>query len=129
EQVIVKTLASFLNGRGGTLLIGVNDHAQVIGLEGDYATLGKRPDRDGYQQFLVQLTSNHLGKNVCAGLSITFAPVQGKEICVVRASGSGAPVYVEAQGQSRLFVRLGNTSQELTGRQAVEYVQSHWPKA
>ena len=121
-------LASFLNSRGGTLLIGVNDQAQVVGLEGDYATLGKRPDRDGYQQFLVQLISNSLGKNVCADLSITFAPVQAKEICVVRASTSALPVYLEEQGQSKLFVRVGNTSRELTGRQAVEYVQSHWPK-
>lgn len=128
EQVIVKTLASFLNGRGGTLLIGVDDQAQVLGLEADYATLGKRPDRDGYQQFLVQLVSGSLGKNTCADLSISFAPVQAKEICLVRASASASAVYMEDQGQSKLFVRLGNTSQELTGRQAVEYVRSHWPK-
>jgi hypothetical protein len=128
ERVIVKTLASFLNGRGGTLLIGVGDKAQILGLEADYATLGKRPDRDGYQQFLVQLVSGSLGKNVCADLSISFLPVQAKEICVVQARASASPVYLEDQGQSKLLVRLGNTSQELTGRVAIEYVQSRWPK-
>ena len=54
EQVIVKTLAAFLNAKGGILLIGVDDSGGIPGLERDYATLGKRPDRDGYQQFLVQ---------------------------------------------------------------------------
>jgi hypothetical protein len=127
EQVIVKTLASFLNGRGGTLLIGVDDSGAVLGLETDYGTLGKRPDRDGYQQFLVQLVSGALGKNVCADLSISFHPVQGKEICLIRSTASAAPVYLDDQGQSKLFVRLGNTSQELTGRHAVSYVQSRWP--
>jgi hypothetical protein len=128
EQVIVKTLASFLNSRGGTLLIGVDDNANVVGLEADYATLGRRPDRDGYQQFLVQLVSGTLGKNVCADLSISFLPVQAKEICVVQARASASAVYLDDQGQSKLLVRLGNTSQELTGRQAVEYVQSRWPR-
>jgi len=128
EQVIAKTIASFLNGRGGTLLIGVDDHAKVVGLDADYATLGKRPDRDGYQQFLIQLASGALGKNICADLSISFAPIQAKEICLVRASPSASPVYLQDQSQSKLFVRLGNTSQEITGRQAIEYVQSHWPK-
>lgn len=127
EQVIVKTLASFLNARGGTLLIGVEDSAQVCGLEADYATLGKRPDRDGYQQFIIQLVSSSLGKNACADLSVSFFPAQAKEICVIRASASAAPIYLDDQGHSKLFVRLGNTSQELTGRQAVEYVQSRWP--
>jgi hypothetical protein len=126
EQVIVKTIASFLNAKGGTLLIGVDDDAQVIGLEADYATLGKRPDRDGYQQFLVQLVSNALGKGACVDLAISFHPVQGKEICLVRASAARSPVYLDEQGQSKLFVRVGNTSQELTGRHAVEYVQNHW---
>jgi predicted HTH transcriptional regulator len=127
EQVIVKTLASFLNGRGGSLLIGVDDHAKVVGLDADYATLGKRPDRDGYQQFLVQLVAGALGKNICADLSISFTPIQANEICLVRVSPSASPVYLQDQGQSRLIVRLG-TSQEITGRQAIEYVQSHWPK-
>jgi predicted HTH transcriptional regulator len=127
EQVIVKTLASFLNGKGGTLLIGVDDGGAVLGLETDYGTLGKRPDRDGYQQFLVQLVSGTLGKNICADLSISFHPVQGKEICLIRSSASASPVYLDDQGQSKLFVRLGNTSQELTGRHAVDYVRSRWP--
>src|SRR5262245_36388787 len=127
EQVIVKTLASFLNGKGGTFLIGVDDAGAVLGLETDYGTLGKRPDRDGYLQFLVQLVSGTLGKNICADLSISFHPVQGKEICLIRSSASASPVYLDDQGQSKLFVRLGNTSQELTGRHAVDYVHSRWP--
>lgn len=49
EATIVKTVAGFLNGKGGVLLIGVNDDGDVLGLESDYRTLGKRPDRDAFE--------------------------------------------------------------------------------
>jgi hypothetical protein len=129
EFAITKTLAAFLNNRGGQLIIGVEDNGAVEGLESDYATLGKRPDRDGYQQFLVQLISATLGKNVVADLAIEFLPHKGKEVCIVQASKSPSPVYVVDQGNTKLYVRAGNTSRELVGKEAIEYVRSRWPSA
>ena len=41
EEIVLKTIAGFLNGDGGTLLIGVTDDKQIIGLENDYKTLKK----------------------------------------------------------------------------------------
>jgi predicted HTH transcriptional regulator len=43
EVVIVKTIAGFLNGNGGILVIGVNDDGEVLGLEPDYKTLNIAP--------------------------------------------------------------------------------------
>jgi predicted HTH transcriptional regulator len=128
EQMVVKAIAAFLNAKGGALLIGVDDSGDVLGLESDYSTLGKRPDRDGYQQFLVNLIANALGKNACASLAISFHPLQAKEICLVRVSASVKPVYVEESGVSKLYVRLGNTSREIGGPEANEYVRTRWPK-
>ena len=39
ENAVLKTLAGFMNGQGGTLLIGVDDSGEVLGLEKDYETL------------------------------------------------------------------------------------------
>ena len=39
EQMVVKTLAGFLNALGGTLLIGIDDDEAIVGLAADYATL------------------------------------------------------------------------------------------
>ncbi len=44
EQVIVKTVAGFLNTEGGTLLIGVDDGGIIVGLQHDYQTLGKKAE-------------------------------------------------------------------------------------
>ena len=54
EQVVVKTIAGFLNSTGGTLLVGVDDAGNPVGLQSDYVTLRKK-DRDGFRAFLVQL--------------------------------------------------------------------------
>ncbi len=108
ESVIAKTITGFLNAKGGTLLIGVGDDGKVVGLEPDYKTLAKRPDRDGYQQFLVNLVSDAMGKDQCANLAISFHPVDGKEVCAIRASASARPVYVKDNQQTRFYLRTGN---------------------
>jgi Putative DNA-binding domain len=67
EHVIVKTIAGFMNAEGGTLLIGVDDKGQVVGLEADYQTLGKQ-NRDGYEPFLAQLLDTNLSGAALAWL-------------------------------------------------------------
>ena len=48
QKAAAKTLAAFLNGQGGTLLIGLADHGQVLGLEPDLQTLHSKPNLDGF---------------------------------------------------------------------------------
>ncbi len=128
ETVIAKTLAGFLNRNGGALVIGIDDEGTVLGLEPDYHTLGKRPDRDGYQQFLVNLISSTMGREVCASLSISFHPADGKEVCLVEAAASPKPVYVEEGAATKFYLRTGNTTQELSTRQSVEYIATRWKR-
>ena len=59
EQVILKTVAAFLNSDGGTLLLGVSDDGSVLGLEHDYQTL-KKQNADGYELFLGELVVDPL---------------------------------------------------------------------
>ena len=128
EAVVVKTLAGFLNSNGGALLLGVDDQGHVVGLEADYCTLSGRPDRDGYQQFLVNLVSGSLGKEVSAAcVSFLFSVVGSQEICLIRVKASSRPVYVRDGQQTQLYVRSGNTTQQLNSQQTVEYVRAHWP--
>lgn len=128
EAVVVKTVGGFMNARGGQLLIGVADDGSVVGLEADYKTLGKRPDRDGYQQFLVNLLSSALGKEACARLRISFRPVRGLEVCLVEVDRSPKPVFHEDGQNSRFYVRMASTTQVLNAREAVGYIKSQWPE-
>lgn len=127
ELVIAKSLAGFLNSNGGTLLIGVDDAGIILGLEQDFKTLGKRPDRDGYQQMLVNLVSSSMGKEACSYLSISFHPIDGKEVCMVAVEQSPKPIYVSDSGATRFYIRTGNTTQELSTKDTVEYIRNRWP--
>jgi hypothetical protein len=128
EIAIVKSVSGFLNGKGGVLLIGVDDAGLVIGLEPDYKTLTKRPDRDGYGQFLVTLLSAALGKDVCASISISFQSIEEKDVCCIRVQRNASPVYIEDGQHTRFYVRVGNTTQELTTKESVAYIGTHWSK-
>jgi hypothetical protein len=54
EDVIVKTVAAFANVDGGTLIIGVSDGGEILGLAQDLQTL-KEPDRDHFELHLRNL--------------------------------------------------------------------------
>ena len=127
ETVICKTVAGLSNGKGGTLLIGVDDNGKVLGLVPDYTTLSKRQDCDGYQQFLVNLLSTSLGKEACANLSISFASVEGKDVLIIKVPKGTRPVYVADGQHTKFYLRTGNTTQELTTKESIEYVNSRWP--
>ena len=45
---VIKTIAAFMNTGGGTLLIGVNDRGDPVGIEPDYPHV-KGADRDGWE--------------------------------------------------------------------------------
>jgi hypothetical protein len=128
ESVIVKSTAGILNAKGGVLLIGVDDKGVAIGLQQDYGTLSTRPNRDGYEQLLRNLFSVSFGKDVSASLSISFQEIAGQDICIVQIPRSSKPVYVADGSRERLFLRIGNTTQELNTRESVAYVKGRWPK-
>jgi hypothetical protein len=127
EFVIAKTVAGFLNAGGGVVVLGVADDGTVVGLEKDYQTLGKRPDRDGYQQFLVTLISKTVGKVACSAIKFEFSTHNERDICIIRCSPSLKPVYVG--DEARFYVRIGNTTQELNPKDAEDYLARHWRSA
>lgn len=44
EDVILKSIAAFANREGGTLLIGVSDEGEILGIEHDCTTLAGTKD-------------------------------------------------------------------------------------
>jgi Putative DNA-binding domain len=48
EIEVLKTIAAFLNSRGGILLVGIKDDGTACGIESDYPLLSTRQDSDGW---------------------------------------------------------------------------------
>jgi hypothetical protein len=126
EFVILKSIAGLMNGKGGTLLIGVGPDGKILGLENDYGTFSKDPNRDGFEQKLTHLLANHLGKEFVPFVSTSFGTVDGKDVCRIRVEPSSKPVYVEQGDQFKFYVRLGNTTQPMNPKEMTQYVSMHW---
>lgn len=128
ETVVAKTVAAFLNARGGTLLLGVDDSGALIGLDPDYETL-RQPDADRFELFLRDLWRTRLGTNAAALPRLDFAPASDGEgeVCRVSVPPSPRPVYLAgAKGKDgrELWVRAGNSTQRLEVDDAVTNVPS-----
>ena len=128
EDVVIKTVAAFANAEGGTLLIGVGKDGAVLGLENDYASL--EADRDMFEIHLRNLLNERFGTAFVSNmLAISFAAVSGIEICRVDIKRSKETVVVrvkDASGQmmERLYVRSGNSSQEIPLAQVESFLKN-----
>ncbi len=127
EDVVLKTIAAFANGQGGTLLIGVRDDGEILGLEGDYHSLGQA-DRDKYELHLRNLLNKTFGTAFVTGrVRITFPEFGDLEICQVDVKPASKPIIVtlkdkNGQPQEKFYVRSGNSSQEISLAEMHSYV-------
>lgn len=127
ENVIMKTLAGFMNSDGGTLLIGVDDDKNIIGLKQDYETL-KRKDNDGYEQAIISTIANQLGTPACKQVHLNFHTVDDKEVCKITVMASPKPVYAKIDKGSRFYIRTGSGTREMDIDEAVDYINRRYGK-
>lgn len=121
EAVIVRSIAGFLNAEGGTLLIGVADDGEVLGLERDFETLRSK-GRDGFERFLLDQVAQRLGADTCPLVHVLFHRVGDRDICRVTVEPAPRPVFLRDGGGSHLFVRTGNATRELDAEEALRHV-------
>lgn len=126
ENVVLKTLTGFLNSHiGGTLLIGVRDDGEILGLEKDYQTL-KKPNQDGFEQTLMTAISTQLGADLCSYVHILFHVIDAKDVCRVIISPAARPVFLNQGNTPKFFVRTGGGTRDLNIPEALEYVAGRW---
>lgn len=129
SRMSARAIASFLNTRGGTLLIGVADDRTVSGVDADIQAFAAQ-GRDGvdlFQQTLANEVRERLGAAVAGQLDIRLLQVTGRWVCVVRVPPSARPVFmVTGREQRELIVRSGTTTHSLDIEQAHDYIQSRW---
>ena len=130
EHIILKTVCGFLNAEGGTLLIGVEDAGQVLGLDNDFGTLSKA-NVDGYELFLRQLLDGGLTQTTAATVRVRFETLDGRQVCAVSVAASGKPVFAKPPKGSptnagEFWVRTGNATKQLHGDDLLDYKSQHW---
>ena len=101
---------------GGSLLIGVSDSGEVVGIEHDFQTLRSKPNRDGWELAFTQAMANHLGEDAAAG---TIAPLRGDGQA---AQSLLCGVHLDRSPPGLRMARRGNSSR------ASETRPAHFPR-
>jgi len=150
ERMVLKTIVAFLNADGGTLLIGVNDIGEILGLERDFKTLPKK-NRDGFENHLSMLVKTMIGLPFSKYIHIKFEKinphtnfsivknnggvedddkvgvrVNGLEVCLVFVGESHKPAYLKFDQKEDFFVRVGNSTQPFSMSETQEHIKTKW---
>lgn len=122
EHALVRGIAGFLNHRGGSLLVGVSDSGEIVGLESDYRTL-KQKNRDGFEQFVMSVVKRRLGGQACEFVHPAFVRMGRVDLCRVIVEPCERPVYFADDDGARYYLRTGNATRELDVQEAVEHIR------
>lgn len=118
---VLKTIAGFLNAKGGTLLIGVADDGSVIGLAADAFA-----SEDKMGLHLVNLIRDRIGDVFLPYIHPHFEDHDGTRILAVRCEAGPKPAFAKDGQQQKFFVRGGNATTELTGGSVTDYVKQRF---
>lgn len=125
EKAAMRTIASFLNVEGGSLLLGVADNKTVAGLEQDYQSL-PRQDRDGFENHFNHIFNSMLGPRFRPFVKLNFEKINNRDVCLVQIGPSDSPVYLKANSAEEFFIRTGNAVAALAMSEAQDYIKSRW---
>ncbi len=131
EEVILKTIAAFSNAEGGTLIMGVSDDQEIIGLEYDYKSL-KNGTKDEFELHLRNLTNQAYGVDFSStNIDVQFPIVDDTEICVIEIKPWHKPLYTtmtdtNGNKKQKFYLRSGNSSPDLPISEVAEYVATRF---
>ena len=124
---VIKSIVGFMNANGGTLVIGVSDVHEVIGMDLDYKSNWKG-NKDGFSMdFRNSLEEAITLINYNKYIDLGFASIDGKEICIVKVEKGLEPIFLKKEGKKFLYIRLDNKTEPLDDPEEVnKYIEDNW---
>lgn len=122
ETASLKTIAGFLNSDGGTLLIGISDNQEPIGLEDEINRFHKG-STDKLLLHFTNLLRTHIGEEFYPLLDYRIVHLGEKPILRVDCIQSDQPCFI---GED-LYVRTNPATGKLTGRTMLRYINTRFP--
>ncbi|WP_129596556.1 GmrSD restriction endonuclease domain-containing protein [Methanohalophilus profundi] len=118
ELAVLKTLAGFLNTNGGTLIIGVADDGESVGIDVD-----SFQNEDKMSLHLVNIVKSRMGPHAMTSIHPHFEDYNGSRIMVLKCDAATAPIFVNDNGTERFYIRTGPSTTELQPSQTQEYIK------
>ena len=106
EHAVIKTINGFLNSKeGGTLVIGVADNGDALGLSTDGFE-----NEDKMDLHLGNLIKSQLGTTTMLNIKPSFHDYKGERIFLVDCKPSKVPVYLKKGNDEEFYIRAGGSS-------------------
>jgi predicted HTH transcriptional regulator len=121
ELACLKTIAGFLNLRGGKLIIGVGDGGEPIGIGADSFS-----SEDKMHLHLVNLLKDKIGSHHMMYIHPRFEDFEGTRVMVVECWQARSPVYLKDGNVERFYIRTGASTTELSGSQMQQYMKQRF---
>lgn len=121
---VLKSVIGFMNSNGGTLIIGVDDEHQIIGMGLDFKSNWKG-NKDGFILDIREYLESCIGiNNYNKYIDLSFESINNKEVCVIKVEKSEYYIYLKKNNKKVLYVRLGNRTKPLDDPEEImEYIE------
>ena len=117
ELAVLKTIAGFLNTHGGTLIVGVSDDGETVGLDSDGFA-----NEDKLHLHLSNLVQSKIGVEYSMSIAPHFDARGAERVLIVRCTKAGGPVFVKDGNSERFYVRNGAATAELSGKDTQAWI-------
>ena len=124
EFAWLKSVVAFLNSKGGTLLIGVDDSGRIISLDADGFE-----NRDRCLLHIKNLLNQHIGAEFSGYVHIALLTTDTGDVLVLDVERAGRPVFLRIGKNEEFYIRSGPSSVKLTPSQTVNYVMHDMSEA
>lgn len=128
EHSVMKTIAAFLNTKHGTLLIGVADTKEILGIKPDLLSFDKDDKIDAFQLHLDNLIQAYLDNAVFSNVEINFPEIRGKRICRIDvAFRANRETYLNKDKENKEFyIRRSSSTVALKLDEIADYIGHTW---
>jgi hypothetical protein len=123
ELACIKTIAGFLNTKGGTLVVGVTDEGIPLGLESDQFA-----SEDKMSLHLANLINEKIGPQYMIYVHPRFEDYKEKHILWVECWPSKTPVFVKEGNDVKFYIRTGTSTTELNSSQTHDFIKQKFER-
>lgn len=116
-HAVLKTIAAFLNSTGGTLIIGVTDDSQIIGLEED-----RFENDDKLLLFITNVIKSRLGTLHLDNIHYSTEKINDKVILRVDVKPSNTPCYLSEDKFDHFYIRTGPSTTDLRLSKVYDFI-------
>lgn len=121
ENASLKTLAAFLNSSGGTLILGVDDNKNILGLEKD-----QFKDDDHMLLHLTKIVQERISMEHTQFIKGIVETSNGFKVLRIDVKPASSPAYLANNNEEIFYVRTGPATSQMKVSEIYSYIQSRF---